>query len=442
MTTSTCRPVTRALLATAAAVLVYVPAASAQAGLTVTPSLSKPDVMVGEPVRFWITIRNDGPDPVTDLRLIGVDAPGFTYEINPPCPCNTADCFATTRCASLRTRLEAHEQFASWGNLIATQPSQGQGVWLVLRWRDTMSRTQEVSVLLGRLTAVPQAWLWWQTVVGFLKDIAIPAIPLALGLLGLWFKRWERERADRHSEKEQRRTEIAETWREMLPLSHEYTIKHYMPVVAAAELAIRKSEQVRGIEPTDEDERKRVFFMCTIFRRRVRAQIEVLNGFYFKDRCGEELAAALLLRYDDLYVENRAGSLRRRNAILTLVEPTGPSSRYEAFIARWQAELDAGSPVGRDLTDEFQSFQEWMVTAGFATAMDVLGAFAAIVRLEMNRVYEPWYGKPEQMRMKSGPTKAVWEVAADAAGSGSVSKEELTTYLTGNGCAPPNPMPR
>ena len=422
--------------------------------IVATPSVGSTSVSVAEPVRFWIDVHNSGTGTAHALRIAGVDAPGFTYQLNPPCACSTSACIESTSCRPLKANLSTGERFAVWGLLVATESHSNQAAWMLLRWEDGANKTQELAVPIGRFTATHPILQRLQAAVGFVRDIALP---VALAAFGFWLHRWDRgraervsqeerrsarrqargdqERAERLAEETQRHTEIAETWKEMLPLSHEYTIKYYMPVVAAAERTLKIARHARSLTPPDADHNKRAFYMWTVFWRRSRAQMDALNGFYFKDRCGEELAAALFARCHKIYFEDRPDSLKRRDAILSLLEPTGPQSRLSVFLETWSKEVDASSSLGQDVAAEFIAFESWLLTTECAAAHDVLEAFASITRLEMNRVYDSWYGKPERMTMKPEPLQMAREVLREAAGTGAVSVEELTAYLEGSGSA-------
>jgi hypothetical protein len=261
----------------------FASSAAAQTSLTATASLAVSEASVGDAVRFWVTVRNNGPGEAVNVRVVGLDAPGFGFSLNRPCPCDTGDCFATPRCAPLKSRLAKDQQFTFWGDLIAAGPVDSRATWVLLRWDDRNGPTQEIVVPLGSLAASYSLARQARALFDVISDIALP---LALGLFGFWFQRWERSRteqrageervrserlakqermrAERIAVEEQRRTEIGATWREMLPLSHGYTLAHYMPVTAAAVFAAQASRDARLFS----ERHKRAFYLWTLFWRR------------------------------------------------------------------------------------------------------------------------------------------------------------------------------
>jgi hypothetical protein len=437
------------LLSAVLAVLVAAAPTAAQPVITATPSTGNIDVPVGEEIRFWVSVRNAGTAPAVGLRVVRVDADGFRYRLAQPCGCQDAACLSSTACMPLRERLAAGEHAAFDGVLIPSRNMSARPAWVILWWSDLQNRPQQLAVPLGRFTATSRGWLQLLAFTTFLKDIAIPAaIPVALALLGYWFQRTERERterlaqlererAERLAEEGHRRTEIAQTWREMLPLSHGYSIEHYMPVVSAAISALRDSAEAAAKGEENPDKYKLALYSWTLFWRRIRAQMDVLYGFYFKDRCGEETASVLLARLARLYFKDRPDSEKRRETVFSLVEPSGTDSRFATFTSRWETQSAQGSATARAVDAEFQAFVEWMKTPAFRDSSDTLDAFATIVKYEMNRVYQPWYGKPERMSMNEGATRVVWSVAGDIAARAMIPQAEVEEYLTASGCPRP-----
>jgi len=418
------------------AALLLATAVYAQGTVNATGTLDRAEVSVGETIRFWITVANNSDD-VADVRIVGVDASGVSYQLNPPCKCADATCFQAATCAPLKAILHRGEQFVFWGDLKPDSWVTKQTAWVVLRWRNAHGRLDEASVALGPITATPWPIVWWNNVVNFVKDIAIPLAVAAFAGLPLLWKWWQRERTKQQQEESERHAEITATWRKMLPVSHQYTIKYYMPVAAVADVAIRYSDKAFAQHGKDDLSNRRAFWVWTLFWRRIRAQIDALNGFYFKDRCGEELVSALLARCQEIYLEARPESRRRLDQILSILEPHGSRSRFGAFEEKWKYESKIGTALGSELDAEFASFVQWLETDDFQVARNVLGAFAAFTRLEMNRVYEPWYGQPEKTSPREGVARAAWEAVAAAASRGAVSEAALIEYLNRNGCTRP-----
>src|SRR5207248_5432220 len=72
-----------------------------------------------------------------------------------------------------------------------------------------------------------------------------------------------------------------ETWKQMLPISHRYAAKFYLPLSSAAEDAVEAFE-----EPNPEA----AFFYILLLLKRIDLAKESIGGLYFKNNAGEELA--------------------------------------------------------------------------------------------------------------------------------------------------------
>lgn len=414
--------------------LVAIPAAGADVppALTATASVAADEIIVGEPIRFWLSIRNSTNDPIKDLRLVGVDAGQMSIAFDSPCGC--ANCSSLGGCTAFRTVLAGGEQLTMWGHITASTAISPRRLWVLFRWADSSGPRQETAVPIGPVRSTTRARRFALSGYGLLEDLALP-----IGLIAVawWFRQWDNQRAERVARSDKRRAEHTETWRQMLTISHGYTINHYMPVVAAAHKAVTQSAKARAAECNDPLMNRRAFHFWMLFWSRMRAQIDVLNGFYFQDRCGEELATALLSRVVELFFEGRSGALERLDAVLQLLDAQGDRSRFVGFAVRWDAESVMQSTVGARVDQEFGSFLTLLCSDAFSEVSNTLEVFAAITRLEMNRVYTLWYGKAERMKMPPDAAAVAWSLLDKAASRGAVTREELSKYLLRNGTPQP-----
>ncbi len=400
----------------------------------ITASLARPSVYVDENVAFWLTIRNRGSQSMFAVTIAPTGLEGFTI-VNPcwrPAP-GASSCVPTdpTTANALPARpnplaneetitseLKPGQTLAIWGQLRADRRQEKRAIYATIRWTGADGHPSQFLAVFGDLEAenwvdsLEQVWAWIQTT---LKDLALPIL---LAVLAFVFKKWEDNRevarraaetardtaqrlaeqaleADRHRS-EQERQQLFQTWNQMLRVSHEDATKHYMPILAAAKTvrahvtecraSLQQARPAPSVVPA-EDKYKHALFYLVLLRKRNKRFTDRRGGFYFKDRVGEDLAAACWSETNRLYIRGDPAIREKFSELLQYVEA---DDLLITFMEKFR-KAGAGSVY------EFvhKHFCDWLTIPQCEEAMQYLESFTAIVEFEMNKPYAYWY-PPEQ----------------------------------------------
>jgi len=446
------------------------PPGIAVAGETaVTAALAQSSVQVNENVSFWLTIRNQSSAAVTDITLAPTGLAGYTIAIRCWRPISGPSCIpedssvanalrvrppALSNEESIASQVKPGQTLAIWGELRAEKRQEKRTVYATVRWTDAAGRPSQSVVALGDLTAtdcidtLEEAWAWFQAA---LKDLALPIL---LAVLAYLFKKWEDDReasrrndetqretarraaeqaleAERHRT-EQERQQLFQTWNQMLKVSHEDATKHYMPMVAAAR-TVRTHvtdcrEAIKQLAPgklPKEDRYKHALFYFLLLRKRNRRFTDDRGGFYFKDRVGEELAAACWSETNRLYI------LRNpvvREKFSELLQQVGADDLLTTFMEKFRK-----AARGSVFEVVHGHFCKWLARPESEEAMQYLEAFVAVVEFEMNKPYVYWYPEDQKSRLnKQGNVDSVLrKIAEDPARNkqNTTWRSEIEAYI-------------
>lgn len=418
----------------------------------VTASLAQSSVYVDENVAFWLTIRNRSAATMSDVTLAPTGLDGYTIAARCWRPVSGASCIPPdsstanalpTRTSplpneeSIASEIKPGQTLAIWGELRAGKRQEKQTVYATVRWTAAGGRSSQAVVALGELTSkncvdtLQEGWSWLQAM---LKDLALPIL---LAVLAYRFKKWEddreatrrndenaREAARQAAEKnlelkrhdaEQERQQLFQTWNQMLKVSHEDATKHYMPMVSAARTVRAHVLKCRaGLTnppqnpPPADDKYKHALFYLLLLRKRNKRFTDDRGGFYFKDRVGEDLAAACWSETNRLYIQ---GDATIRESFSELLQHVGADDLLIVFMDKFRK-----AAAGSVFHVVHKQFCDWLPSPQCEQAMDYLEAFIAVVEFEMNKPYVYWY--PEDQKSKLNTQGKVDEtlrkVAADA----------------------------
>jgi hypothetical protein len=228
-----------------------------------------------------------------------------------------------------------------------------------------------------------QSASWWGRVSSdeILKVLAVPALLLVIGaVVGLLVNTLNSLRDKRAHKNEAERSLRSETWKQMLPVSHNYAAKFYLPLSLAAE---RFSKNLKK-------KNTRVAFFYLLFSgKKVIATRNEIGGFYFKDLRGEALAA-------NCWEKQRLACMGEEDtpfflAVRASIDELDDIDSYEAFEAMF-----AATPGGDFSSDSIQQawtfFQAWVVKKKEVDeTISYLDGFTAVMDYESNRPYQYWY---------------------------------------------------
>ena len=305
----------------------------------------------------------------------------------------------------------------------------------VVTWNFVSKEKGAVAVLesqglsLGENQVVDASWIGRLSLDELLKILAVPALLLLVGAAITAFVNFinvSREKrvaaaqavvdAARHIQ-EQERAVRAETWKQMLPVSHNYAAKFYLPLSLAAE---------RFADSLKLSNARLAFFYLLFCGRRMILTRNEIGGFYFKDLRGESLAAVC-------WKNQRLACLGEEDSPLFLavrdsMDQLEDIESYEGFEKRF---ADVSGGVVEFTEDSVQQawtlFQAWIGTGNVAPTIQYLEGFYAVLDFESNRPYEYWYDTPPKLKITAETEQLLRKLLAEEK---KYSPEEIDGYFT------------
>src|ERR1700734_472195 len=291
----------------------------------------------------------------------------------------------------------------------------------------TMSSSQGVN--LGENQVVASSWFARLSLDELLKILAVPALLLLIGAVITGavnsINVWREKRAAtaqaaidaaRHIQ-EQERAVRAETWKQMLPISHNYAAKFYLPLSLAAE---------RFAESLKQSNARLAFFYLLFCGRKMILTRNEIGGFYFKDLRGESLAAVC-------WKNQRLACLGEEDSPLFLavrdsMDQLEDIDSYEGFEKRF---ADVSGGVVEFAEDSMQQawrlFQAGIGTGNVALTIQYLEGFYAVLEFESNRPYEYWYDAPAKLKITAETEQLLRKLLAEEK---KYSTNEIDRYFT------------
>ena len=202
-----------------------------------TGALSAKVSRKGEQLHFWITVVNQTPQSICSLTVAIPDTPGYasaTFETKKG-NIEAAECPKPAIAESQVHGLGPGQSAAIQGNLDTVDSHDSQALEAVVRWTNPARAPSETIVSLGQ-NSIESEWdRFWRGAYEVLKDFALPVLLVIITfVVGWWDKKRENARKEADEQKERGRkaadevrTWQAETWKQMLPISHRMATKHY-----------------------------------------------------------------------------------------------------------------------------------------------------------------------------------------------------------------------
>ena len=258
------------------------------------------------------------------------------------------------------------------------------------------------SVNLGENQVQSASWKGRLSSDELMKILAVPAVLLLVGAMTTivvnFVNVWRERRiataqlaADAAShEREQQRAVRAETWKQMLPVSHTYAAKFYLPLSLAAE---------RFAKSLKKSNTRLAFFYLLFSGKRAIATRNEIGGFYFKDLRGETLAA-------QCWEQQRLACLGEEDTPLFLavrasIDQLADIDSYEAFVRMFADESGGVVAFSDDNIQSSLDIIPGMDGPGGSGAKTVqyLEGFYAVLDFESNRPYQYWYETPATLKI-------------------------------------------
>ncbi|HZW80300.1 MAG TPA: hypothetical protein VFF50_07510 [Candidatus Deferrimicrobiaceae bacterium] len=340
---------------------------------------------------------------------------------------------------SLPERCQSREAFEASNSLVAETIAPGQGVSVrgylkpgpthkaatltaLIAWTVYSSAQPSSGASSARVVSLGdnqvQSASWWGrlSVDDILKAVAIPTLLLLMGALaGLGVNAINTRRDARVHQNEAELSLRAETWKQMLPVSHNYAAKFYLPLSLAAEKFAKnlKKSKLRV-----------AFFYLLLGGKKAIATRSEIGGFYFKDLRGEILAA-------QCWEKQRLACMGEEDAAFFLavrasIDQLEDIDSYEAFEAMF-----ADSPSADFYNDSIQQawthFQSWVADKNaVAKTISYLDSFTAVLDYESNRPYQYWY---DQTKPRLVATEETEKILSDILTAEKYTPAEIAEYL-------------
>jgi hypothetical protein len=209
----------------------------------------------------------------------------------------------------------------------------------------------------------------------------------------------------------------------MLPLSHNYASKFYLPLsLAAQNLAKQLKDPVA--KP------RLAFFYLLLCGKKMRATRNEIGGFYFKDLRGERLAAdcweiqrrsCLGEADDEFYKAVQAAIDRFADEIDT----------FESFESAF-VDSSVNPPVYVDdsIGQAWQYFEKWIAEkTNVQKTSEYLTGFYAVLDYESNRPYQYWYD-PKESPAKLEISEKTQSMLAKILEDAKYNPEQVSEYFT------------
>jgi hypothetical protein len=143
-------------------------------GLNGSGSLAVSSSSVGEAVDFVAILKNQGPFPVHDLRLVHVEPAEYFIERVCWQQGGKVSCQnVLENSATIRPVIEGGQSFTIWGVIRPARAHEKGKVTAVLSWVDESGNTSDIGITLGDFAS--QNWYehWGLRFYGFVKDFAL-----------------------------------------------------------------------------------------------------------------------------------------------------------------------------------------------------------------------------------------------------------------------------
>jgi hypothetical protein len=361
-------------------------------------SISSRSIGENEQLQFTITIANKADPKVVNASLRNVTLTQLPdgYRLVticvipatplPPNPCQAADEFNANKKRLIGTLLPSQSIIVT-GYLKPDSIHRAASLTALLEWTLYDSTLPSSGLASARVVSLGenqvQSASWWGrvSVDEILKVLAVPVLLLLIGaVVGLLVNALNSLRDKRAHKNEAERSLRSETWKQMLPVSHNYAAKFYLPLSLAAE---RFSKNLK--RPN-----YRVAFFYLLFSgKKVIATRNEIGGFYFKDLRGEALAAKC-------WEEQRLACMGEEDtpfflAVRASIDQLEDIDSYEAFESMF-ASTQGGDFSSDSIQEAWTFFQKWVTDQkAVAETISYLVGFTAVMDYESNRPYQYWY---------------------------------------------------
>jgi len=419
-------------------------AQSAVPDISLSGNISSHVIRQDELLQFTITIRNK-----SDTKNGASGAEGFTlWKLPDSYNLDDSKQICVVPLLPPRTEVcETAQAFRDSKNLVAESLAPGTAVtvqgylkpsavhktstltaivtWKVVgRAKNPIAVSSSQWVNLGDSQVLDTSWIGRLSLDEFLKIFAVPALLVLVGALvtgvvnviNIW-------REKRTHAQEQERSMRSETWKQMLPISHNYAAKFYLPLSLAAQNLVKELKHPIT-KPT------LAFFYLLLCGKKMKATRNEIGGFYFKDLRGERLAsscweiqrsACLGEASDDFY--------KAVHAAIDSFDDDVDS--FEAFENNFlDTSTQPASFVDDSIGKAWGLFNTWCTDKHkVEKTAQYLKGFYAVLDYESNRPYEYWYD-PKDSPAKLEVTEETQGLLQEVLAKAKYTPEQIASYFS------------
>ena len=385
--------------------------------MVATGGASSQSTAYGKDLGFWITLKNQTHENISNVRLIRTpDA----YELKQIC---TFESSQGSHCRDRQTfqkeqevviaNLSPGQTLAISGTLNTLTPHEEEALSAVLAWNGPPNATESSTVVSLGNNLVQDGWQrTWAFLAELAKSLAIPA---GLAVLGFFLNNLAKTREEVRAATERILSLRAETWKQMLPISHNYAAKYYLPVSTAAENAVQEFQGTNY---------RLAFFYFLMVLRRMSATTDEIGGFYFKDLRGERLAAKCIKGFRQVFLgkETDPFSVAMKGSA-NLLKPTGTYEKFKEKFCNTQT-ADFTRPILQEAWMLFEQVR--LEKARMEEAARYLSGLYTVLDYESNRPYQYWYDSSPQVVVAPDTQQLLSKLGGDL----QFTETEINDYIT------------
>jgi hypothetical protein len=374
----------------------------------VSGGLSGSEVASGSSVLYWVTVENYTNSTLNGVNVrleVASDEFMFTCRL----PASEVD---SPGCGASKIDVVANQSITIQGEIRAMQGTEARSINAIITYEGTpQAGAKSVSSIRAASLGPLIARSWLRRTYDSVKDLILPAVLVLLGAYLTWKQnRFQAKLQSQDQEKQAERSQIAQTWTSMLPVSHELATQYYTPMIAATLRILLDLKRFTAPEDASGNANKdavSAYFHLLLLWRRLDRTLTEKGGIYFKSRMGEKLVLGAIFQFRKEYEgETSTGPaltdlqkelvLARQLRVKVILRHVSPQMDLAQFMEIWEGK---GPPNAVDAVHEgWADFVHWhSVPAVRDRTVKLLTAFHMILDFEMNRPYEKWYNSQEKL---------------------------------------------
>ncbi len=384
-------------------------------------------------VPFHLTLSNASDHDLLNVRITQVGTSTIGLARADWCLEGTDRAMLAQRTACVVSPSLAPRQSVSVSGTLRASTATRGNVTATVEWtedRRASAGTNTASRWIWSRSVVPVGVLaitprWARLTVALFSSLPMWALPIILAALGYAFQqRLSTLQGEREGHATDR-SEKSDAWRTMLPVSHEYAVRYYAPLITFADSLVQNTRKVLKSPPADPNRQAALnaaFYALLMFQ--VRRNSLVNNTYYFKNHVGEQLVTGLITAYSRLFIaESAAGeraATQKQETARRLLDRACASLDPEAKKHSILKELDFERRVGGGASVDLMDWLSERVTRAdpgeavkLEEALSYLDAYCAILLFEMNRPYARWFDKRSPLVLTDEQTQAIRKMVVD-----------------------------